>query len=74
MLKNKLLASVLIITCCPEASIYDADGRNIFVNTMKQALQSETKEVYRISFTEINEIKKNCLLRHTCIFFKFRLH
>ncbi|KAI7854364.1 armadillo-type protein [Circinella umbellata] len=45
MLKNKLLASVLIITGCPEASIYDADGRNIFVNTMKQALQSDTKEI-----------------------------
>ncbi|KAI9492675.1 hypothetical protein BDB00DRAFT_420321 [Zychaea mexicana] len=45
MLKNKLLASVLIITGCPEASIHDTEGRGVFVDIMRHALQSENKEV-----------------------------
>ncbi|KAG0172348.1 hypothetical protein DFQ30_010665 [Apophysomyces sp. BC1015] len=43
--KNALLASVLILTGCPEASVRDGKGRLIFVETLKQALVSKNPEM-----------------------------
>ncbi|KAF7731917.1 hypothetical protein EC973_007748 [Apophysomyces ossiformis] len=43
--KNALLASVLIMTGCPEATLRDGKGRTVFVNTLKQALISKEPEM-----------------------------
>ncbi|KAL0078649.1 hypothetical protein J3Q64DRAFT_1765530 [Phycomyces blakesleeanus] len=43
--KNKLLAAMLIITGCPEASLADGDGRGVFVKTLKEGLDSDLTEI-----------------------------
>lgn len=43
--KNRLLAVVLIMTGCPQATLRDGEGRNAFVEVLKQALVSNDIEV-----------------------------
>ncbi|KAI7879526.1 ARM repeat-containing protein [Lichtheimia hyalospora FSU 10163] len=44
-IKNKLLASVLIITSCPEANMHDTDGRQIFIKAMQKALLCDKHDI-----------------------------
>lgn len=43
--KNRLLAIVLIMTGCPQATIRDGEGRSVFVEALKKSLASDNVEV-----------------------------
>ena len=46
--KNRLLATVLIMTGCPEATLRDGEGRAVFVDVLKRSLASDNVEVRRL--------------------------
>lgn len=43
--KNRLLAVVLMMTGCSQASLIDDEGRGIFVDVLNRALNSDDMEV-----------------------------
>ncbi|KAG2213412.1 hypothetical protein INT47_009085 [Mucor saturninus] len=43
--KNRLLAVVLIASGCPQATLRDNEGRNVFVNVLKNSLASDNIEL-----------------------------
>lgn len=50
--KNRLLAVVLIMTGCSQATLRDGEGRGVFIDVLKNSLASENIEV-RHFFTNI---------------------
>jgi hypothetical protein len=50
--KNRLLAVVLIMTGCPQATLRDGEGRSVFVEILKQSLTSDDIEVSLPSFMD----------------------
>lgn len=43
--KNRLLAVVLIMTGCPQATLRDKEGRTKFVDVLKKSLTSDNDDV-----------------------------
>ncbi|OBZ81409.1 HEAT repeat-containing protein 5B, partial [Choanephora cucurbitarum] len=44
--KNRMLAVVLIMTGCPQASLRDGEGRGLFVDVLNRALNSDDRELF----------------------------